>query len=564
MLPWFFAFTTLFFATLAAYFSWRLENKIEQVDDDKRERQRDAFEKELLKSITDKVGYSLNIETVSETLALTIENLFDLTSVSYALIGQDKTITVKTIFKEKVAEEYSRKVCETIDKALISIDPKIAGYQVIDHSIENDNKSYIDPLFDTVPQSYFNVPLVIDNELVGMINISSKKKGVYQDADMSLVYKIVNTAQITIERLNEVIETEKGKLDSLIKGLPSGTLMFSIVDGHFELTVVNDAARDFLSLPDKSTMADVLSKLPKEFSVADNIKSVFEAKEAMSFEDVKIGERNFTIYLNPVFLHNSLKIIGVAMVLRDMSLENKIEKIRTDFTSMIVHELRAPVTAIRGAASLIRSESLPKPEEEKMLSVISDAANNMLSTISELLDVASIEEGKLAIRKEKGDVVSMIKHHMEVFSYAAREKDITIDVEAQDGIPSFYFDPERLGQVINNLVSNAIKFTRNGGKIEVKIWREDQNLEVMVSDNGMGIPSDKKAFLFTKFGRIKQGSVAPELSSGLGLFITKQIVEAHGGKIWLESEQNVGTKIYFSIPLSVEEDKSDSSFIFSN
>jgi len=240
------------------------------------------------------------------------------------------------------------------------------------------------------------------------------------------------------------------------------------------------------------------------------------------------------------------------------------EKTRDDVASermhVIVHELRAPITAIKGAASLLLSKSIGEEERNKMLHVIFDSSREMLSRISEILDSAKVEEGKFIIRKVKSDLSVIIKEHIDVFSYAAAGKGVYL-VFQPTTIPQFFFDPGRIGQVINNLISNSLKFTKQGGKIEVKIQAKEAEIEVCVEDNGVGIPENKKVFLFTKFGQIdNDGASGPEglrpggdESSGLGLFITKQIVEAHGGKIWIESKEGQGTKVFFTLPFDQEK-----------
>ena len=567
---WFFALTTVLFAAAAIYFSYKEEKAVRDSKINKKEIDRKIYELNILRNITEKVGYSLNVESIAETISLTCENLFDLSTVSYAIIS-DKTIKIRTFPKENVSNDFIHAVSKIITDSLCTIDAELTNYKIEDVpvDIKSITSEPIDIVIISTPLSYFNIPLVVNNKLVGMINVASRKKDVYQDADMSLLYKIINTAQVAIGRLNDVIETEKGKLDSLIMGLPSGTIMFSAEGGQFELSVINQAAKDFLNLEGEATISDVLRILPAQLNITQNIKSVFETKRPVIFQNIKISQKYFTIYLNPVFLHGRNEIIGVSCVMRDMSLERQIEQIRSDFTNMIVHELRAPTSAIRGAASLLLSENLSKTDREKMMHVISDSTANMLSTINELLDVAEMEEGKLSIKREKADLSKVILDHIDVFSYAARQKNVTIGFAREGEIPEFSFDPGRVGQVINNLVSNALKFTKDGGqpdrqaKIEIKICRKDESLEVCVEDNGVGIPQDKKELLFTKFGQIgafstgfvKHEASGPEGlrpgggSSGLGLYISKQIIEAHGGKIWIDSEQGQGTKVYFTLPL---------------
>lgn len=231
--------------------------------------------------------------------------------------------------------------------------------------------------------------------------------------------------------------------------------------------------------------------------------------------------------------------------------QKKEETAAIERMHIIVHELRAPITAIKGAASLLLSKRIKEEDRDKMLHVIFDSSREMLARISEILDSAKLADGKFAIKKVKADLEVIIKEHIDVFSYAAREKEISLIFEPTQ-IPQFYFDPGRIGQVINNLLSNSLKFTKQGGKIKVKIRFKGAEIEVEVVDNGVGITEDKKALLFTKFGQIPDITDAKE-SSGLGLFISRQIIEAHGGRIWIEAQEGAGTKVFITLPFIQEE-----------
>jgi signal transduction histidine kinase len=346
--------------------------------------------------------------------------------------------------------------------------------------------------------------------------------------------------------------------------------MFTIKNKAYEISVINQAAKEFLRVstlePDeKISVADVMSKFDPGIKLGEQIQKVFISKESVTVDNVKVFDRAFRIFINPVFLPGSknsssnfapppTELLGVALIMRDITAEKKLEKVRADFTDMMVHELRAPTTAIKGAASLLVSNMLGEPERAKMPRIILDSANDMLLTISDFLDVAKLDEGKFKLNLEKRDIAKVLAEHVEVFSYAAREKNISINLDKNATLPEFFFDAVRIGQVINNLLSNSIKFTDNGGKIDIKIDQKDGQIFVMVLDNGIGVPEEKKPLLFTKFGQINQ-RLGQGASSGLGLFISREIVEAHGGKIWLESPiaEGQGTRVSFTLPIVLEE-----------
>lgn len=594
MLVWFLGFTTVVLLGLVGVYLYLDHRKQKRQKSAEQEIKNQLYELNLLKQITDRIGYSLSFEAIAESIILTVQDLFDASTMSYAIKHSNQTVTIKTFVKEGVGQSFLQLIDKIIFSGAVSIDPSIANFKVVETQPKYLSQVNIYTYFDAVPQSYFNIPLIFENQLFGMINIASRKKGMYQDAQMSLLYKIVNAAQIAVGRLHDVIETEKSKLDSLILSLPSGTIMFSFEPVSHEqgaplalnLSVINQAAKNFLKIGRQEVesasvdgvdnreqigMNEVLSKFGPEIGLIDKIKEVISKKITLRIQEVNINGVPLSIFINPVFRHKDQNIIGVAVIMQDLSLEKKLEKMRENFTNMIVHELRAPTAAIKGAASLLSEDKLNPADHEKVLHVISQSAETMLGTINELLDIGQMEEGKLKIQKQTGDIEKVILNHIEVFSYAAREKNIKIGLVRRSQVPEFLFDENRIGQVINNIVSNSLKFGRSGGKIDIEIQRLDNNVEVCVSDNGIGIPAAKKSILFTKFGQIdptSQSSAgqAPYFSgkaadqpgggsSGLGLYVSKQIIEAHGGKIWIESEEGKGTKVCFTLPI-VTENKS--------
>ncbi|HVZ11999.1 MAG TPA: GAF domain-containing sensor histidine kinase [Patescibacteria group bacterium] len=446
MMLWFYVLTNVFFAVVAIYFSYRYEKKTEQVERQKKEIARRMFELSLLQSIADRIGYSLNLESISETIALTAENIFELSTVSYGVV-KHRNISIKTFKKEPVDGLYIEKLTKIIKDAMNESDPATRDLPIEMIEAESKPVAASDQFASAVPQTYFNIPMMVSGKLVGMINISSRNHIKYDDGDIDFLNKIVTSAQNAIQRLHDVIKTE----------------------------------------------------------------------------------------------------------------EAKTEKIRADFTDMMMHELRAPLTAIRGAASLMLSPALAQEEKDKMPRIILDSSNDMLSTVSDFLDAAKLDEGKFKLNKMLCDIVKVINEHVEVFSYAAREKKITLEFDKNVTVPQFLFDQIRVGQVINNLISNSLKFTNEGGFVKLKVEVKDKEVEVTCTDNGIGIPESKKAILFTKFGQVEGNfeKVQPVNrsagSSGLGLFISKQIVDSHGGKIWLDSKENGGTVAHFTLPILTED-----------
>lgn len=229
-------------------------------------------------------------------------------------------------------------------------------------------------------------------------------------------------------------------------------------------------------------------------------------------------------------------------------------KIKDDFLHMMIHELRAPLTAIKGAAELMisSSEKLKDEEKNRLLHLIESQSKSLLEQVSALLDIAKIESQQFSVQKAPLDINKVITETVSVFVPEAETKHITIKNEVQVGLPVVVADQLRITQVLNNLLSNSIKFTPENGTITLKAWHDTtppQRISVSVTDTGVGIPLEKQQNLFHKFYQVGNGNIPQQLGSGLGLYITKHIVEAHGGTIELTSTEGKGTTITFTLPL---------------
>jgi signal transduction histidine kinase len=229
----------------------------------------------------------------------------------------------------------------------------------------------------------------------------------------------------------------------------------------------------------------------------------------------------------------------------------EIQHQRDDYLAMLVHELRAPLAVIKGAADLIIKEapSLSKEQIETLLGQIKKSSSSLLQIVNDILDVSKIESGKFSIKKVPGDINLLLKEICDYYLSWANEKQIKINLELEENIPQIKFDSERIKQVLNNLLSNALKFTDEYGNITIKTHLNSKVVQINVCDTGIGIPDDMKHKLFNKFVQVGAKEQVKEKGTGLGLFIAKGIVEAHGGNIWIEDNDPQGTKFVFTIPL---------------
>lgn len=229
----------------------------------------------------------------------------------------------------------------------------------------------------------------------------------------------------------------------------------------------------------------------------------------------------------------------------------RINEQRDDYVAMMVHELRSPLSVIKGSADLVIKEEAALSADQKytLLSQIFESASDLLAIVNDILDVSKIESGRFEIKKTQGSLNRVLKGEVDYYTALAHEHELNFESALDDKIPEFKFDEDRLKHVLNNLLSNAIKFTPKGGKIIVSSFlTNDSTALVSVSDTGKGVPDFMKNKLFNKFVQMENRMSSDEKGTGLGLVIAKGIVEAHGGQIWVEDNTPQGAKFMFTVP----------------
>lgn len=507
------------------------------------------YEISVLKKVQENIGYSVDIKSVMEAFGEGIDNLLVLSTFSYAMVDEER-IAFKTYIKEPLDNSYVKKVEDAMMNAIYEIESSARNLRIEEEISGTFSEGDISQLL-----SYFNVPFIVDGKLVGMITVSSKIKNIYRESEIDIMHEIVGKTTEIVEKIKSIIETEKSKLESMLTSLPNGSIMFLLSEGVFKVSFINESARNFLNIVDEPNTVRIISSFGTTIDLIQQIKNTLREKKAVVFDDVQMNNRFFKIIMSPVFMYKTNDIIGVSITMQNMTLEKEVQRIREDFTNMVVHELRAPLIAIKGASELLSTGKLSSEDTHKTFDIIKDQTKRMIEQVGEVLDVAKIQTGKFSIIKSMADFASLADSKVREFSYVVGEKGISVSLNVGESIPQFEFDKERIGQVLNNLISNSIKFTPNGGSIEIGAQREDGVLKAWVKDNGVGIPKDKQSALFSRYTQVND--VFRSLGTGLGLYVVKTIIESHGGKIWVESREGAGTTFYFTLPLinpsSVEE-----------
>lgn len=223
------------------------------------------------------------------------------------------------------------------------------------------------------------------------------------------------------------------------------------------------------------------------------------------------------------------------------------DQIKADFLNAVSHELRTPLTAITGYAELL-DEELQDAKQKDYLRNILEGTDRLLRLINDLLDYARMEAGKFRLDLQPIDYLTLVRQtHQNMMALANRRK-LTIDVQLPESLPVLCLDPDRIGQILTNLVGNALKFTPPGGQITLRVNETDGGLVTEVIDTGIGIPDEEIPRLFDKYHQIDRSLSRGLKGTGLGLTITKGLVEAHGGAIEVQSETGKGSIFRFTLP----------------
>ena len=225
----------------------------------------------------------------------------------------------------------------------------------------------------------------------------------------------------------------------------------------------------------------------------------------------------------------------------------QLDSLKDEFIALVSHELRTPLTSIRGYLELLREDTKLSHEQLQFLETIDRSSQRLQNVVGDLLFVAQVEAGKLSLEQGVVDLNTIVADAVEVVRPTADAKSITI-VASLDAAPEISGDRARLAQVLDNLVSNAVKFTPSGGTVTVKTLIRPGEIELIVSDTGMGIPADELPRLFERFFRAERATAAAIPGTGLGLAIVKTIVTGHGGRIRVESEDGAGTTFRIVLP----------------
>lgn len=351
-----------------------------------------------------------------------------------------------------------------------------------------------------------------------------------------------------VEEKRKEAEEEKNKTLAVITNFSDGLFIF---DNKKKLLLANPQAEKFFNFKSEEIEGRSISELSKFSKLKGLIDSIRIEKEVFRKElEVK---NNLILELSTAPITTKEEKLGTLVTLHDITREKMVERIKTEFVSLAAHQLRTPLSAIKWTLKMLLEGDLGKISKEQREFIEDSYASNerMIHLINDLLDVARIEEGKYLYEPAPARLEPIVESVINLFQKEITDKKITFNFKkSEKKLPKAVIDAEKIRLAVQNLLENAVKYVLPGGKITILLECNKNEIKFTIKDNGIGIPQDQQSRLFTKFFRGINVEKIDTTGSGLGIFITKNIIEAHGGKIWFESEEGKGTTFYFSLPIN--------------
>jgi len=425
---------------------------------------------------------------------------------------------------------------------------------------------------DFPAESILCVPMSVRDRVIGAIEVINKRDGLpFTEHDAALLTVIgqhaamfletarlygvleqrVDLANQELRLANQQLSAEKAKLEAIVRHMADGIIA---ADERGRVVLINRAAEQMLGVGERELFGAPAAEALKQPELA----GLFAAQV-----DALPGDRELTIgepvqrilRVRPALVADEQGVAGRVVVMNDITDLRELDRTKTDMVSFVSHELRTPLATIKGFAGLLRDRSTAA-DGRGFADMINRQAERMYRLIDDFLNVARIDTGRdLEMHWEEiADVRPLIEEAVQSQPLAGPDHRFVVDVPP--GLPLLRADPHKLYHVLLNLINNAVKYSPDGGEVRVSVTAEDngRSLHFAVRDEGIGIRADNMQHLFKRFRRVRDGSGDRIEGTGLGLFLTRHLVQAHDGRVWAESEPQRGSTFHFVLPVEGKPD----------
>jgi len=419
-------------------------------------------------------------------------------------------------------------------------------------------------------------PMLGRQRAYGLVSLHSLKLRQFSQTEIQQLETLARIIAVALEnaRFYENLVEEKGKLDAIVNSISDGLILINF---HEEIVFINEQAARYLNLPVTKIVGASASLVPERILTNAKEPHVVQAsylRALMNIFDYPVLE--FTLYrpyvadiriTNFPVKDRDQRFIGRGLIVEDITREKEINRMKSEFVAIASHTMRTPMTSILGFASLLIDRQLPTPTQNKYLQNIHRESQRLTNILNDMLDLANIEAGKISLKLAPVEL-SRIVRELAQEEQASAQREMVLDLSAK--VPRVIADPDKIRQAMHNLVDNAVKYSRGRIKLTLKRvlsprfrkgWAHSTvNLNVpgyfpavlfAVEDHGEGLPTDQLDQIFEPFHRLENERTQLISGTGLGLTIVRYIIEAHGGKVWVESKRPLGNVFQFILPLEL-------------
>jgi len=398
---------------------------------------------------------------------------------------------------------------------------------------EKAKPELVKQIFKLGVTGYLAPPLKTD-DIVG--TVEGALKHAYRVGDW--LRREVNRTTTSLKKRARISEAERSRLEIVFNSIHDNVML---LDQELHILLANPAMCSSFGLDEKSSIGkpatDVIEHpdLLAMLSSVDNFDPLNHHE--ITFPDGRVGSAQIAPVLD----------IGYVVTMQDVTYLKEVDRVRNEVVHTVSHDLRSPLTSVVGYTELIMRTGSLNDSQQEFLKRIQESVQHITTLINDLLDLGGIEAG-LDTRRERVQLDALLRYSLEMLQGQIKTKRIKVQTDIAESLPALQANPVRLRQLFDNMVGNAIKYSDKNGEVNISLKAEGDQVIFQVTDNGPGIPVEDQAHIFDKFYRGK--NISKQQGSGLGLAIVKSIVDAHQGRIWVESTEGQGSSFFIVLPVN--------------
>jgi PAS domain S-box-containing protein len=387
---------------------------------------------------------------------------------------------------------------------------------------------------------------------VNIETVTEDEIGELSDELKMMMLRLKSYEDMNIDR----IIAEKKKSESIVESLTEAII---VTDSQNNVILLNQQAENIFNLKEENVLNQQLERVIPDKRIFEWVQKVIISREQLTIDshpllifELEEKKRYFRPTLTPMITENN-ELLGVVTILQDVTRFKELDKLKSDFMATVSHEFNTPLTSINMSIDILKQEilgALNNMQKDLINSTTLDLIR-LRKMVKDLLELSRLESGTTEIKKEKINISDFIDSSLKSIWLPFVNKGVYLNVNIEQNLPEVVGNKDQLSTVITNLLNNALRYTEKDGDVIIDINKVDDNIQISITDTGRGISKENIETIFDKFVQIKDADDSTPGSVGLGLAISKEIIEAHSGKIWVESKSGKGSKFIFTIPIHI-------------